>query len=197
MKKTFLEKINDKKDLNESVSMDEDEENDDILNLKREMKVIGSRIITKSTMKKQVTFDLISVENNIKLTETNIKSNPSDESVVSLEVDRINSVFMKKFNTKITEKNLDRSEIFKKGDEMFLDKSNLFNIIEDPLEEALSPKNRHVFSLPKRQNKKKIFQEFLCIGIEKTGLEYINDHDELYLPQKFYLTILTNCMKMN
>lgn len=40
------------------------------------------------------------------------------------------------------------------------------------------------FSLPKRKKIKKIFEEFLVIGIENQGLEYIFDIDELHLTPK-------------
>jgi hypothetical protein len=41
------------------------------------------------------------------------------------------------------------------------------------------------FSLPRRKKaNKKIFEEFLVIGIENSGLEYITDLDELLLTPK-------------
>ena len=40
------------------------------------------------------------------------------------------------------------------------------------------------YSLPRRKNEKKIFEEFLVIGIESEGLEYINDLNELCLTPK-------------
>jgi hypothetical protein len=40
------------------------------------------------------------------------------------------------------------------------------------------------FTLPKRKKKKKLFEEFIVIGIENNGLEYISDIDELCLTPK-------------
>jgi hypothetical protein len=40
------------------------------------------------------------------------------------------------------------------------------------------------FTLPKRKKKKKLFEEFIVIGIENTGLEYIHDIDEMCLTPK-------------
>ncbi len=37
------------------------------------------------------------------------------------------------------------------------------------------------FALPKRKKLKRIFEEFITIGIEDHGLEYINDIDDLHL----------------
>lgn len=39
-------------------------------------------------------------------------------------------------------------------------------------------------SLPKRKKAKRIFEEFLTIGIENTGLEYIDDLQEMDLTPK-------------
>jgi hypothetical protein len=40
------------------------------------------------------------------------------------------------------------------------------------------------FTLPKRKKKKKLFEEFIAIGIENNGLEYINDRHELCMTPK-------------
>jgi hypothetical protein len=40
------------------------------------------------------------------------------------------------------------------------------------------------FTLPKRKKKKKLFEEFIVIGIENKGLEYISDLDELCMTPK-------------
>jgi len=39
-------------------------------------------------------------------------------------------------------------------------------------------------ALSKKRNKKRIFEEFLTIGIENTGLEYIDDLNEMDLTPK-------------
>jgi len=41
-----------------------------------------------------------------------------------------------------------------------------------------------VHTLPKRKKTKRIFEEFLTIGIENTGLEYIDDLNEMDLTPK-------------
>ncbi len=55
-----------------------------------------------------------------------------------------------------------------------------FELNEITIEKKSSNKSLK-FTLPKRKKLKRIFEEFITIGIQDNGLEYINDIDDLHL----------------
>lgn len=78
------------------------------------------------------------------------------EAVISLSKESITESFMKKY-----EKYEKEHESIRKS--------------------SITSSNEPNFSLPRRAKNKKLFEEFLVIGIETNGLEYVNDLDELML----------------
>lgn len=166
-----------------------------------------------------------------------------------MEVEKINTVFLKRYASKRSEKTLSKFMVLNRTEEKFLSNLNTFKgsdeeyfnnlnngniqtktpknefekkilydmneeeewgshgvnireesetgiILTNEEDKTLNPLNllnpinsnrssfEDIFTLPKRKNSKKIFEEFLTIGIEDTGLEYLTDHDELYLTPK-------------
>lgn len=59
-----------------------------------------------------------------------------------------------------------------------------FEISSKSLSDSTRPLSSSKYTLPKRKRGKRIFEEFLSIGIESNGLEYIDDIEELLMTPK-------------
>jgi hypothetical protein len=109
---------------------------------------------------------------------------------ITLEVNDINKTFLKKYKTingKLPKNKENLNNNLSLINKVDLPQFNQISPISDIKEESIFSNSSYLnstFTLPNKKKNKKIFEEFLVIGIESQNLEYITDYDELYMTPK-------------
>ncbi len=117
-----------------------------------------------------------------------------DEECIDLSVECINESFFKKYGrysslSQSSEGSIEEEKLNNENNPFSKVNTDIYQYkVHDLTSEfnltSNKSSNNSKFTLPKRKKLKKIFEEFITIGIEDDGLEYITDIDELCLTPK-------------